>query len=200
MSSIAVSDAAFELAGACMHSIRFVFAAQIAYPYAGASLVEDNPPESLFRRVQAASPPPSRAGKPWQTGLTLNGAPFDPANARDHLNNVKLVTGIDNLDAPNSDTIILDHWFEIPRAVRRVEWSWDEPRPYLLSCPYWQPISGPGDTASQDVDYSAVLRLNWLKPPASTWVAVSFDAFWPAERDSADVLIPLSTCDSFCPR
>ncbi|GAA2875632.1 hypothetical protein Acy02nite_76430 [Actinoplanes cyaneus] len=200
MTGVGVSDAFFELEGACVHSIRFIFAAQVDYPYAAARLADDNPPESLFRRVQAASAPPARSGKPWQTGLTLNGAAFDPSAPLDHYNDVNFVTGIDNLDAPSPETIVLDHWFEIPRAPRTVAWSWDEPRRYLLSFPYWQPISGPGDTASQNVDYSAVLRLNWTKPPASSWVAVSFDAFWPSERDSAEVLIPLHACDSLCPR
>ncbi len=200
MTGIAVSDAFFEFAGACVHSIRFAFASQIDYPYATARLTDDNPPESLFRRVQIASPPPSRSGKAWQTGLTLNGVAFDPAGSKAHLNDVKFVAGIDNLDAPDPDTIVLDHWFELPRAPRTVSWSWDEPRPYLLSFPYWQPISGPGDTATRDVDYSAVLRLNWTKPPTASWVAVSFDAFWPPERDSAEVLIPLGACDSLCPR
>ncbi len=199
MTGIGVSDAYFDLVGACVHSIRFVFAAQIDYPYALARLAEDNPPESLFRRVQVASPPPSRNGKPWQSGLTLGAVPFDPSGSLDHLNDVRFVTGIDNLDAPESDAIVLDQWFEIPAAPKKVAFSYDEARPYLLSFPYWQPVSRPGDTATMDVAYSTTHRVNWTKTPTSRWVAVSFDAFWPAERDSAEVLVPLGACDRLCP-
>ncbi|WP_285552956.1 hypothetical protein [Actinoplanes regularis] len=195
-----MSDAAFELIGACVHSIRFTFTAQIDYPYASARLADDNPPESLFRRVQVASPPPSRNGRPWQTGLILDRKPFDPAGPLDRLSDVEVPTGLDGLGTPDPDAIILDLWLDVPKAPAKVDFPGSDVGRYILSVPYWQPVRGPGETVSMDVAYSATLRVLWTKAPTSRWVAVSFDAFWPVERDSADVLIPLGACDSLCPR
>ncbi len=58
----------------------------------------------------------------------------------------------------------------------------------------------PGETVTKQVQYFATHRLDWAKRPQGRWVALSFDAFWPPERDSADVLIPLGDCDEHCPR
>jgi hypothetical protein len=159
-----VSDAVFELHGACVHSLRFSFGAPLDYPYARAQVSDDNPPPALFRRLQAVSPPPARKGAPWQTGMTLAGRPLDPAGPRDRLADARHQDGVAHLDVPKPETVVLDWWFDVPHNRRTVEF--------------------PGD---------------WGTKPQSDWVAVSFDAFWPAERDSADVIIPLGDCDEHCP-
>jgi hypothetical protein len=37
----------------------------------------------------------------------------------------------------------------------------------------------------------------WKRVP-SDWIAVSFEAFWPPERYSADLIVPLGECDESC--
>jgi hypothetical protein len=63
----------------------------------------------------------------------------------------------------------------------------------MLSVPYWK---GP-DRA--DVDYFVIRRLDFTKERHGEWIAISFDAFWPPERDSADVIARLGECDALCP-
>src|SRR3954471_10571307 len=99
--SLPVSDAAFELLGACVHSLRFGFGGPLDYPYAPARLATENPPPALFRRLVAASPPPSRAGAPWQTGMTLDGRLFDPSDRSAELDKVRYDEGTASLDAPD---------------------------------------------------------------------------------------------------
>ena len=194
-----ISDAVFELHGACVHSLRFSFSAPVDYPYAPAEVTDDNPPPALFRRLQAASPPPARKGAPWQTGMTLDGDPFDPAGPLDRLAEVQHEDGVDGLDMPDPENVVLDWWFDVPRNPQTVAFPGEDQARYLLSVPYWKPVTGAGDTVTKTVDYFATHRVDWGKQPQSPWVAVSFDGFWPAERDSADVIIPLGACDELCP-
>src|SRR5687768_17033227 len=100
-------DAVFELHGACVHSLRFSFYAPLDYPYAPAKVADENPPPVLFRRLQAVSPPPTRKGAAWHTGMTLDGKPFDPAGSRDRLVHVKHREGVDSLDAPEPENVVL---------------------------------------------------------------------------------------------
>jgi hypothetical protein len=194
-----VSDAVFELHGACVHSLRFSFCAPLDYPYAPAQLTDDNPPPALFRRMQAVSPPSARKGAPWQTGMTLDGKPFDPTGPLDRLAEVQNPDGADSLDMPEPENVVLDWLFDVPRNRQTVAFPGDDEGRYLLSIPYWNPVPASGETVTKDVEYFATHRVDWGKKPQSNWVAVSFDAFWPAERDSADVIIPLGDCDKLCP-
>jgi hypothetical protein len=195
--TVAGSDAGFSLHGACVHSLRFSFAAPLDYPYSPAEMAPDSP--ALFRRLQAASPPPARKGNPWQTGMTLDGEPFDPAASRDRLADVKHPEGADNLDTPDPDTVILDWMFDIPRERHTVTMPGDDDGKFLLSIPYWNPAEETGHDVTQTVEYHATHRIEWGKAPTDDWIAVSFDNFWPKERDSADLLIPLGDCDDLCP-
>jgi hypothetical protein len=197
--SQAVSDAVFELHGACVHSLRFSLSGPLDYPYAPAQVSEDNPPPALFRRMVAVSPPPARKGAPWQTGMTLDGRPFDPAGPRDRLAEVEHQESVDHLDPPEPETVVLDWQFDIPLNLRTVAFPGDDEGSHLLSIPYWNPSRAAGKAVTKDVKYSATHRVNWATKPQSDWVAVSFDAFWPAERDSADVIIPLGDCNDQCP-
>jgi len=194
-----VSDAVFELAGACVHSVRFAIGAPLDYPYAPGRPAPENPPAAFYRRVLAVSPPPARAGEGWETGLTLDGRPFDPAAEPERLGDVRRPEGLSSLDVPEPGKIVLDQWFTIPRQPRRMAFPGPDQGRYLLSVPYWTPVTEPGETLTKQVDYFATHRLEWAKRPAGRWVALSFDAFWPPERDSADVIIPLGDCDAECP-
>jgi hypothetical protein len=195
-----VSDAAFELVGACVHSLRFSFGAPLDYPYAAARPAQDNPPPAFFRRVQAVSPPPARAGAGWETGMTVDGRPFDPAAETDRLGEVQRQEGLSSLDAPEPEKIVLDTWFTIPRQPQTMAFPGPDQGRYVLSVPYWTPVGKPGETVRKQVEYFATHRFEWAKRPVGRWVALSFDAFWPPERDSADVIIPLGDCDAECPR
>ena len=197
--SVGSSDAAFELHGACEHSLRFSFAAPLDYPYAPAKMAEDNPAPALFRRMQVASPPPSRKGAPWATGMSLDDQPFDPDGPLDRLDDVRHPEGADNLDQPAPETVVLDWTFEIPREQHTVTMPGDDKGKFLLSIPYWNPAEAAGGEVTKDVDYYATHRVEWAKQPEANWVAVSFDGFFPKERDSADILIPLGACDELCP-
>jgi hypothetical protein len=197
--SVGLSDAGFSLHGACVHSLRFSFAAPLDYPYAPAGITDDNPAPALFRRMQAASPPPARKGTPWQTGMTLDGRPFDPDGPLDRLADVEHPEAADNLDTPDPDSIVLDWTFDIPRERHTVVMPGDDDGKFLLAVPYWNPAKESGTTITKTVDYYATHRVDWAKKPTDDWVAVSFDNFWPKERDSADLLIPLGDCDDLCP-
>ncbi|GIF04950.1 hypothetical protein [Actinoplanes siamensis] len=196
---VAASDAAFELVGACVHSLRFAFATPLDYPYAVAGISTTKPPPALFRRVQVASPPPLRDGEPWQMGLTLDDKPFLPGVPSDRLAEVRVEEGVPALDLPDPSSIVLDRWFDIPRQRATIAFPGPDSGQYLLSVQYWNPVPADGQTVTRDVDYHGTYRLDFDRRPAGDWIAVSFDAFWPPERDSADILIPLGECDENCP-
>lgn len=194
-----ISDAAVELLGVCRHALRFAFGAPLDYPYAAARLAKDNPPPALFRRVQAASPPPTRDGVPWEAGLVTSSGPFDPQKPPAQLRDVRAQEGAVALDVPDPETIVLDWWFSVPRARETMTFPGSDRDRCFLSVRYWSPPRPYADTATKQVEYFATHRLPWAKPPRDSWIAVSFDAFWPAERDSADLIAPLGGCDAFCP-
>jgi hypothetical protein len=195
-----VSDAAVELLGACRHSVRFSFGAPLGYPYAAARLSRNNPPPALFRRVQVASPPPGRQGAHWKTGLETDSGPFDPDTFTGPLSEVRAREDAISLDPPEPETIVLDWWFSVPQVRQTMTFPGSDGDLGFLSVPYWNPVPPSGETVTKRVEYFATHRLAWAKnAPESTWIAVSFDAFWPPERDSADLIARLSGCDALCP-
>ena len=188
-----VSDAAVEILGACRHSLRFAFGAPVGYPYAAARVAQDNPPPALFRRVQVAEPPPDREGQPWQRGLWINNEPFDPDDPPEQLREVRPQEGAIALDRPKPENIVLDWWFSVPRRKQTMTFPGADRDFTVLSVPYWN------DLTTARVDYFATHRLDFTREPEGDWIAISFDAFWPPERDSADVIALLGKCDALCP-
>jgi hypothetical protein len=193
------SDAAFELLGACVHSLRFAFGTPIGYPHASARIAEGSPPPALFRRLQAVSPPPAREGAPWQKGLTLDGKPFDPDTPSDRLAEVRYDEGMASLDLPEPETVVVDQWFTVPRQRHVMSFPGPDRGRFLVSIDYWSVIPESAKEIEKEVLYHGTYRMDWDKRPESDWVAVSFDAFWPPERDSADLIVPLGGCDEACP-
>jgi hypothetical protein len=189
----AVSDAAVEIMGACRHSLRFAFGAPVGYPYAAAVFPQDNPPPALFRRVQVAWPPPERQGEPWQTGLRTASGSFDPDNPPELLRDVWAQEGAVPLDGPSPESIVLDWWFSVPRMKQTMTFPGVDRDFTVLSVPYWNELT------TAQVDYFATHRLDFKKELDGGWIAISFDAFWPPERDSADVIARLGKCDARCP-
>ncbi|GID29266.1 hypothetical protein C8E87_1045 [Paractinoplanes brasiliensis] len=198
--SVISSDGVFELTGACVHSLRFSFGAPIGYPQGVPVTEEAGGPPAFFRRIQVVSPPPTRAGKSWYSGMTLFDEPFRPdvPTGGDQLEAVEHDEGNPSLDTPDPASVVLDEWIRMDRL--------DEPRPvealgenhgkYLLSIDYWNPGA---DGVKRFVRYYGEYRKDWTRVPEGRWVALTFDAFYPPERDSADILIPLGSCDSLCP-
>jgi len=193
------SDAAFELVGACIHSLRFAVGAPVGYPDAPAPFATENPPPALFRRVQVASPPPGREGKPWWTGMTLDGKPFEPDGWFDRLADVQHDDGIPSLDAADPDTVVLDRGISMPRRRHTMYFPGPDRGRYLCSIFYWTGIPPNADEGHAVVDYYDEYRMEWDRTPTDRWVAVSLDAFRPPERDSGDLIIPLGDCDELCP-
>ncbi|MBL7255460.1 hypothetical protein [Paractinoplanes lichenicola] len=197
------SDAVFELTGACVHSLRFAFGAPIGYPYAPLLPEGSDQPEALFRRVQAASPPPRRNGEPWYAGMTLAGEPFRPdvVTGADRLAAVEHEEGVPSLDAAEPETIVLDEWIRVgqPDEPKTIAFPGADRGQFLLSIGYWSPIPEGEKSTEKEVRYYGEYRMDWSRVPEGRWVAVSFDAFWPPERDSADMIIPIGACDSSCP-
>jgi hypothetical protein len=190
-----ISDAAVELQGLCRHSLRFVFRAPIGLPYAAARLPQQNPPPALFRRVQVAAPPPGRDGAPWETGLLVGNQAYRPDG--ESTPTVEAQEGAVALDQPDPDSIVLDWWFRVPRLAEPTEMTLPgDGGPFcFLSVPYWHPEPN----RPVKIDYVAEKRLTFTSAPRGEWVAISFDAFWPPERDSADLIARLDKCDSGCP-
>ncbi|GLW31185.1 hypothetical protein [Actinoplanes regularis] len=199
MTGIAVSEAAFELIGACAHALRFAVGAPLDRPYAKVELSTTNPAPALYRRLQVVSPPPTRDGEPWQSGLTLDDKPFEPSELSDRLAEVQIAEGTPSLDLPDPQWIVLDRWIAIPRQRATMEFSRSERGRQLLSVQYWHPLPEGVESVTKEVEFHGTYRMDFDHPPADDWIAVSFDAFWPPERDSADVLIPLGDCDENCP-
>ncbi|WP_249998129.1 hypothetical protein [Actinoplanes sp. M2I2] len=199
--SVGLSDAAFELSGACVHSLRFAFGAPLGYP-SGLRLAEsrESLPPALFRRIQAVSPPPTRAGEPWHQGMTLAGQPFQPQGAVDKLAEVICDEGIPSLDAAAPGAVVLDEWFRVGQQQKDIDFPGRDHGRYLLSISYWSPVpEGQAATRKTVAYYDDTYEMTWTRPvKVGDWVAVSFDAFFPPERDSAEVIVPISECDEIC--
>ncbi|MBU2666108.1 hypothetical protein KOI35_21570 [Actinoplanes bogorensis] len=197
--SVGLSDAVFTLTSACVHSLRFSFGAPLGYPY-GVPLSEDAGQKALFKRIQAASPPPTRGGQSWPTGMKLAGQPFQPESGVAKLAEVVCEEGIPSLDEADPGSIVLDEWFRIGRREETVKFPGDDQGRYTLSIKYWSPIPDGQASWERTVSFfDDIYCMTWKRElVVGEWVAISFDAFWPAERDSADVLIPIAECDEHC--
>jgi hypothetical protein len=192
-----VSDAAVELLAACPHFLHFSFGTPVGYPYAAAQPDHDHPPQVLFRRVQVASPPPGRDGEAWHVGLESDKRPFNPKTFTGPLSLVRPQEGAISLDLPDPENILLDWWFSVPRDRQVMTFPGPDRDLCVSSVPYWSPASS-GETVTRTVDYFVTHRLKWTTPPEKgSWIAISFDAFCPPERDSADLIARIGDCD--CP-
>jgi hypothetical protein len=197
--SIPVSDVAVEIVGACVHALRFTVGTPLGYPYAAAGIATTNPPPALFRRVQVASPPPARDGEAWSVGMILDDKPFEPDALSERLAEVRLEEGVASLDVPDPEKIVLDRWFSVPRQTGTMTFPGADFGRYLLSVHYWNPAVAGGESVTKQVEYYGTYRMEFDRRPADEWIALSIDNFWPAERDSADLIIPLRECDEDCP-
>jgi hypothetical protein len=198
------SDAVFDFLRVCRHDVLFVFGVRPP------TLPQGVPPKrlrALYARIQVASPPPSRVDKlPWDYGIRVNdgtedGQPFQVA-AGDNTwkqHGVFQVKGIPSLDQPAPDTILVDKWLKVAEAqdnpTTLTFTDKIDPRGFL-SASYPQPELGDSGEAQVPVDYYVEDSLEWphLLSPGS-WLAISFDRFWPPERESVEYLAQVGDCD-----
>ncbi|MBB4693957.1 hypothetical protein [Paractinoplanes abujensis] len=135
--------------------------------------------------------------------MTLANEQFQPdvVFGADRLAAVQHQAGNPSLDVAAPETIVLDEWLTVARCDEPVPMAFPGPDRglYLLSIGYWNPIPEGEKSTERAVRYYGEYRLNWTRVPEGRWVAVSFDAFWPPERDSGDLIIPIGGCDEECP-
>ncbi len=165
----------------------------------------ENRLRALYRRIQAASPPPTRDGRPWEYGIrvkdgTEDGQPLRVAAGDDSWKRqgVFHLEGISSLDQPPPGTIVLDQWLAVP-AVQANPTTFDFTNEVdqrgFLSVSYPQPPIGDAGVTPVGVAYYEQRTLRWTRQlPAGAWVAISFDRFWPPERDSADYIAQVEDC------
>ena len=189
--SQAAGDAIFDFVQICRHGVKLVFGViQPTNPQASAG----SRLPAIYRRLQAASPPPPRAdGSEWTSGMLPNASQaLQPSSPSGDWENpgVRFAEDIASLGQPPPDTIKLDQWLTVPAdPVKRM--FTDEPAPLgFLSAPYPQPVLGAGGVTDVQVDYNVATELlPWSNPPEpGDWVAFSFDRFWPPERESVEFI------------
>jgi hypothetical protein len=193
--SHAGGDAIFDFLQICRHGVKLVFAVR---PPADPKATAGNRLPAIYRRIQAATPPPERADhRPWASGILVadgseGGRPLRPEDGDEGWKNpgVNFVEDIASLGLPDPATIVLDQWLTVP--ANPMTWPFtDEVDPRgFLSASYPQPFIGAGGVAQVPVDYCEEYELAWSRPlPAgSRWVAFSFDRFWPPERESVEYI------------
>jgi hypothetical protein len=148
-------------------------------------------------RIQAASPPPRRAdGSEWTSGI-LNGLQaLQPSSPSEEWKNpgVRFAEDIASLGQPPPDTIKLDQWLTVPaKPVKRRFTKTPDPLGFL-SAPYPQPVLGADEVTHVEVEYNIATDepLPWSNPSdppkPGSWVAFSFDRFWPPERESVEFI------------
>ena len=201
--SHAGSDAVFDFLRVCRHDVLFVFGVR---PPTGAKGAPPKRPRALYSRIQVASPPPGRVDRlPWEYGIrihdgTEDGRPFQAAGDDGwRRQGVFQVKGIPALDQPAPDTIVVDSWLRVPSAEgdpTTLTFTGEMDQRGFLSASYPQPGLGDGGEARVPVDYYLEQRIEWPRPlEPGSWLAISFDRFWPPERESVEYLAQVGDCD-----
>ncbi len=188
-------DAIFDFLQICRDGVKFILG---IVPPSDPLASPVNRLPAIYRRIQAASPPPPRADKrPWEFGIciadgTENGRPFRPGDGDDSWKHqgVVFVEDIASLGQPDPGTIVLDQLLVVPAGP--ITWTFPQrvDQHGFRSASYPQPETGTDGMARVPVDYYAEYDLPWSRPiPAgSDWVAFSFDRFQPPERESVEFL------------
>jgi len=196
-------DAVFDFLRVCRDGVRLKFGIRPPLQRQDAS---GRPLRAVYTRIQAASPPPDRDGLDWEFGIrvnngTENGRPLRPAAGDDRWRRrgVFHLEDAPALGQPPPDTIVLDRWLAVP-AVQAVPttlaFTSEIDQRGFLSGSYPQPRVEEGRVTHVPVDFYGEYNLRWSKRlPPGTWVAISFDRFWPPERRSAEYIAQIEDCD-----
>lgn len=198
------SDAVFDFLRVCRHGSRLKFGVR---PPSGSRAAPERRLRALYTRIQAASPPPTRDGLDWWFGIRLNngtenGQPLGATDG-DHSwrgQGVFHVEDIPSLDQPDPGTIVLDRWLAVPAAQASpttFAFTNKVDQVGFLSASYPQPRVEDGAVTLVAVDYYGVYDIRWSRElPLNSWVAISFDRFFPPERNSVEFLAPVGDCDA----
>jgi hypothetical protein len=190
------ADAVFDFPQVCRNGVRLNLGVRVATHPQGSP---ENRLRALYRRIQAASPPPTRDGRPWEHGIrvkdsTEDGQPLRVADGDDSWKRrgVFHLEGIPSLDQPAPSTIVLDRWLAVPAVQANpttFAFTNEVDQRGFLSVSYPQPLTGDAGVTPVGVAYFEQYTLYWTRQlPPGAWVAISFDRFWPPERDSADYI------------
>ncbi len=156
---IAGADAVWDALQVCRNGIQLKFGVRVPTHPQGSP---EKQLRAIYRRIQAASPPPTRDGRPWEYGIrvkddTEDGQPLRVADGDDSWKRVAFTNEVDQRG--------------------------------FLSVSYPQPHIGDDGVTPVGVAYFEQYTLHWARQlPPGAWVAISFDRFWPPERDSADYI------------
>ena len=199
------SDAVFDFLRICAHDVLFVFGVR---PPAASQGARPERLRALYTRIQVASPPPSRVDNlPWEFGIRVNdpveeeGRPLDPAaaDASWKEQGVFQVKGVPSLDQPDPGDILVDTWLTVCAAKddpTTVRFTKETDSRGFLSGWYPQPELDKGGEALVPVHYYGKYHLRWPNTlPRSSWLAISFDRFWPPERESVEYIAQVGECD-----
>jgi hypothetical protein len=191
--SQAGGDAIFDFLQICRHGVKLVFG---VIPPTNPKASAGSRLPAIYRRIQAASPPPRRAdGSEWTHGMLNDGQALPPSPPPGGWEKPaeRFAEDIASLGQPPPDTIKLDRWLTVPAdPVERM--VTDAPAPLgFLSARYPQPVFGADGVAYVEVDYNiATELLRWStnppEPQPGSWVAFSFDRFQPPERESVEFI------------
>jgi hypothetical protein len=191
--SHAGGDAIFDFVQICSHRVKLIFGIT---PPTNPQASPENRLTAIYRRIQAASPPPSRAdGRSWEFGILVkddekNLRPLRLADGDDSWKGrtVDFVEDIASLGQPEPGKIVLDEWLRVPAKPFDRPFTSGPDRLGFLSASYPQPATGEDGKTQVRVDYNAVFDLRWSRAPESRWVAFSFDRFQPPERESVEFI------------
>ena len=198
------SDAVFDFLRVCRHGVRFKFGMR---PPEGSRGVPEQRLRALYLRVQAASPPPARDGLDWRFGIrvkdgTENGRELLLEDGDDGWRRlgVMYLADIPSLDQPDPGTVVLNRWLTVPAAQASpttFTFTRELDQRGFLSASYPQPPVEDGAVTRVPVDYYGEYDIPWSRELSpNSWVAVSFDRFFPPERKSVEYLAPVGDCDS----
>lgn len=157
------------------------------------------PPVPAGRSRPTLDRPCTRDGGPWELGIrvkdgTEDGQPLRVADGDDSWKRrgVFHLEGIASLDQPTPNTIVLDRWMAVPAVQAHpttFTFTNQVDQRGFLSVSYPQPHIGDDGVTPVGVAYFEQYTLHWARHlPPGAWVAISFDRFWPPERDSADYI------------
>jgi hypothetical protein len=196
-----VGDAIFDSLQICRDGVRFIFG---IVPPTNPQASPGNRLRAIYRRIQAASPPPDRVdGSAWESGICVgddrkNCRPLRPADGDDSWKRlgVYYIEDIASLDQPKPGAIVLDQWLTVAVKPTTRPFSAKD-RLGFLSAFYPQPVMEGAGRTCVEVDYNATFDLKWSTPlEPGSWVAISFDRFWPPERESVEYIAQIQEeCD-----
>ena len=204
-------DAAIDLISVCRDGIRFGIGTQLRLPRNDGEEPPAPPAEEPQGRpgrcrIVAASPPPTRAGQPWEFGVLAGrqnvSAPFDPTSVRVQTREawrqgVDWVRPIPDLDEPPDEAVVLAEDFDLTfDPTREMTFSEEPERLGFLSVPYKQPFDFRPPFHDVGVNFYGEFTRRWRRPlEPGTWVAMSLEDFAPPGRESADYLVQIQDCD-----